>query len=145
MAFKIWLAIGMGCIVLEILSPTFFMVFFGISALVTSFISLFNLTIIQQSFIFVILSIISLFAFRPFAKEHLLKDSKETRTNVDALIGQEALVTERIIPDRNEGRVKITGDSWMAISVNKEEIAVGEKVIITKVDGAKLYVQKEEG
>ena len=72
-----------------------------------------------------------------------MNDSKETKTNVDALVGQEALVTERIIPDKNEGRVKITGDSWMAISSTGVEIPEGEKVIITKVDGAKLYVKRK--
>lgn len=144
MAFKIWLAVGMAFIVLEILSPSFFMVFFGVSALITSIISLFNLTIIQQSFIFVALSIISLFLFRPFAKEHLLEDSEETKTNVDALVDEEALVTERVVPSKNEGRVKITGDSWRAVSTTDEEIPVGEKVVITKVDGTKLYVKRKE-
>ncbi|MBM7557880.1 NfeD family protein [Halanaerobacter jeridensis] len=143
MAFKIWLAVGMAFLVFEILSPTFFMVFFGVSAFITSIVSLFNVELIPQLFTFIILSIISLFVFRPFAKKHLMNDSKETRTNVDALVGQEALVTERIIPDKNEGRVKITGDSWMAISSTGVEIPEGEKVIITKVDGAKLYVKRK--
>ena len=143
MAFKIWLAVAMLFVILEILSPTFFMVFFGISAFITSIVSLFNVELIPQFFIFIILSIISLFVFRPFAKEHLIKDSEDTKTNVDALVGQEALVTEAIDPSTNQGRVKITGDSWMAISENKEEIATGVKVIITKVDGAKVYVKRK--
>ena len=143
MAFKIWLAVGMSFLVFEILSPTFFMVFFGISAFVTSIVSLFDVNIMPQMFTFIILSIIALFVFRPFAKNHLLDDSEETKTNVDALVGQEALVTEKIVPSKNEGRVKITGDSWMAISQTGEEIAAGEKVLITKVDGAKLYVKRK--
>jgi membrane protein implicated in regulation of membrane protease activity len=143
LAFKIWLAVGMGFIILEILSPTFFMVFFGISAFITSIVSLFDLDIIPQLFIFVILSIITLFVFRPFAKKHLIADSDDTKTNVNALVGKEALVTERIVPSKNEGRVKITGDSWIAVATTEEEIAEGEKVIITEVEGAKVFIKRK--
>ncbi|MGM0502109.1 MAG: NfeD family protein [Bacillota bacterium] len=143
MALKIWIAVGMGFLILEILSPTFFMAFFGVSAFITSIVSLFNVELIDQLFIFTGLSIISLFVFRPFAKKHLIKDTENTKTNADALVGQEALVTEKIIPSTNEGRVKITGDSWMAVSEQKVEIDEGEKVIITKVDGAKVHVKRK--
>ena len=143
MAFKIWLAVGMAFLVFEILSTTFFFLFFGSTSILTSMLSLFDVILIPQMFTFVILSIITLFVFRPIAKKHLMNDNEETKTNVDALVGKEALVTEKIIPSKNQGRVKITGDSWMAISKHEEEIAAGEKVLITKVDGAKVYVKRK--
>ncbi len=58
----------------------------------------------------------------------------------EELIGKTAEVKIALEP---KGIVFIQGERWAAIS-EKERIEPGEEVIITKVDGLKLYVTKKQ-
>ena len=55
------------------------------------------------------------------------------------LIGKTAIVKVSLEP---EGMVLFKGERWLAIS-EKGRVEPGEEVIITKVDGLKLYVAKK--
>jgi membrane-bound serine protease (ClpP class) len=56
------------------------------------------------------------------------------------LIGKTAAVKEALKP---EGTVFLEGECWSAIS-ESGPVKPGEEVVITKVDGLKLYVTKKE-
>ncbi len=58
----------------------------------------------------------------------------------EELIGKTAVVKVALEP---EGTVFFKGERWTAIS-EKGQVEPGEAVIITKVDGLKLYVTKKE-
>ena len=58
----------------------------------------------------------------------------------EELVGKTAEVKIALEP---KGIVFIQGERWAAIS-EKERIEPGEEVIITKVDGLKLYVTKKQ-
>jgi membrane-bound serine protease (ClpP class) len=57
----------------------------------------------------------------------------------EGLIGAEALVDSTILPDKG-GRIFLNGEYWNAFS--DQEIPVGEKVVLVKVDGLKAHVRK---
>jgi membrane protein implicated in regulation of membrane protease activity len=62
---------------------------------------------------------------------------KYVKTNVDSLIGEKAVVINKI--SRFEfGTVKIFGETWIAKSFS--EIAAGEIVIIKSISGTVLFV-----
>ncbi|GAB6100660.1 NfeD family protein [Halanaerocella petrolearia] len=144
MIFKIWFIISIVFFILELLSPTFFLICFGIGALVTSLFGLFSINLTVQILIFIISSLLTLVFLRPFFLKYLDKDSEDKKTNVDALVGQTAIVSEKIIPSENKGRVEIAGDSWLAISKVDKEISQGERVEILEVEGTKVYVIRRE-
>lgn len=144
MAFKIWFIVSIIFFILEILSPTFFLVCFSIGALITGLFCLSSISLTVQIFVFVISSLLTLVFLRPFFLKYLDDDSEDKKTNVDALIGQTAIVSEKISPSENKGRVEITGDSWLAISKTGNEISEGERVEILKVEGTKVYVKRKE-
>lgn len=58
----------------------------------------------------------------------------------EELVGRTAEVDIALEP---KGVVLVEGERWTAIS-EKGRVARGEEVIITKVDGLKLYVTKKE-
>jgi membrane-bound ClpP family serine protease len=58
----------------------------------------------------------------------------------EELVGKTAEVEITLEP---KGVVFVEGERWTAIS-EKGRVAPGEEVIITKVDGLKLYVTKKE-
>ena len=77
---------------------------------------------------------------RPLATKYL--DSKTEKTNSEALIGQRAVVTQKINNLDATGQVKAGGMEWTARA--KEEgtiIPEGEIVTILEIQGVKLIVE----
>lgn len=70
------------------------------------------------------------------------RTSEKIKTNVDALISREGIVSEKIDPAQNQGRVIIDGEDWRGISIDNAVIEKGEKITVVKVDGTRLLVQK---
>ncbi len=64
----------------------------------------------------------------------------QATTGKEELIGKIAVVKVALEP---EGTVFLKGERWAAIS-EKGRVEPEEEVIITKVDGLKLYVTKKE-
>lgn len=65
---------------------------------------------------------------------------RERLSGVDALKGREGVVSERISPAANTGRVAIDGDDWKAVSADGGELEKGEKVTVIDVDSVVLKV-----
>ena len=90
--------------------------------------------------LFLIVSIVLLILTRPLAVKYL--DSKTEKTNSEALIGQRALVTQKINNLNATGQAKAGGMEWTARA--KEEgtiIPEGEIVTILEIQGVKLIVE----
>jgi len=65
---------------------------------------------------------------------------RQASTGREELVGKTAVVKVALEP---EGTVFYKGERWAAIS-DKDRVEPGETVIVTKVDGLKLYVTKKE-
>ncbi len=65
---------------------------------------------------------------------------RQAFTGREELVGKTAVVKAALEP---EGMVLIKGERWTAIS-EKGKVKPGEEVIITRVDGLKLYVTKKQ-
>jgi membrane protein implicated in regulation of membrane protease activity len=98
MTWIIWLTIAVVLVICEIAtSSIFFCLRLSIGSLFAAGVSyLFNLHWIEIM-VFIIGSILSLYFVRPFFKK-MIKKSKTIESNVDALIGAEAIVTSKITP-----------------------------------------------
>lgn len=81
------------------------------------------------------------FGIRPLFLKHFDLSGRGVKTNVDALVGKTAIVSERIDPDTNKGRVIIEGENWRGQSADEAFIEVGEKVTVVRVEGTKLVVR----
>ena len=107
----------------------------GIIAMITS-IFIDNPTI--EFAIFVLGGIFLLITTRPYLMKKL--KVKESKTNLDRVVGMEGIVTEDITKYKL-GEVKVDGKRWTAIS--EDDISVGEIVDIVKIEGVKLKVRKK--
>jgi membrane-bound serine protease (ClpP class) len=76
------------------------------------------------------------FAIQRIVRAH----RRQAYTGREELIGKTAVVKVALDP---EGMVLFKGERWTAVS-EKGRVKPGEEVIITKVDGLKLYVTKKE-
>ncbi|NLM33304.1 MAG: NfeD family protein [Acholeplasmataceae bacterium] len=101
----------------------------------------FNLSFLEQFFVFLGISIILLFATRPLTKKFMKREI--VRTNFDRLVGMTAIVTKDIKKDEL-GEVKVEGLYWRAYSPVGDEFKEGERVYINAINGTKLVVSKIE-
>ena len=140
MHWSIWVTGAVILFVFEMLTPGgFFFACLGIGALLTAVCAILVQKEWIQWVVFAALSLVSIYTIRPFARKYFLKD--ETKSNVDALIGQKAVVTGTIEPPAL-GMLKIEGETWRAEA--SEKIEKGGMVEITAVEGTRLKVRKIE-
>ena len=136
--FWIWLAAAVVFLIIEILSPTLMFVAFGAAAAVSAVFSIFQPELhYWQIGIFCAASLIFVPITRQFAKR-ITKKSPKT-SNVDALIGQTAMVTKTIEPHAS-GQVKIEGEVWLAHA--SQTIEENAKVKIVSVTGTRVTVER---
>ncbi|WP_049750459.1 NfeD family protein [Thermosipho melanesiensis] len=126
---------------LEILTPTFFIFWFGVGALASSLVAYFIGNTIWELTVFVVVSGILVILTRPIINK--MTGDEPRKINVDDIVGKKALVIEEINNKKAKGLVKINGDTWRAFSKNDEIIEKDKYVKVLKVEGAHLIVIEE--
>ena len=134
-----WLVLVIILSVIEIATVSLVSIWFVASGIVVMILSFFICDVAIESTIFAILGILLLLVTRPIVAK--LKSKDNAKTNLDRIIGEEAIVTEDITKN-NVGEVKIDDKRWSAISKNK--CLKGDTVKVLRIDGVKLIVKKEE-
>ena len=103
---------------------------------------------IYQMLSFILTSLILIVLSRTIFKRFLFRKEVGISTNVEALIGQEALVMQMIEGRSKRGLVKIGGETWSAITeegrIDRDEVVRVKEVVGNKVSVEKLK-SKEEG
>lgn len=134
----IWLAISIIMFVAEIMTVGLVSIWFAIGALFALIAAVSGVGVAWQIIIFVVTSLICIFLIRSWAKK--IVKPKETKTNVNAVIGKEGVVTEPIF--KNEyGEVKVDSMKWSAKTQGGEPIERGTAVEVIAVEGVKLIVR----
>jgi membrane protein implicated in regulation of membrane protease activity len=65
------------------------------------------------------------------------------RTGVEALIGKTGIITQRVGPQGQTGRLLVEGEDWRAMSLDDQAVEPGTRVIVVEVDGTTLKVDRE--
>ncbi|HEU5155977.1 MAG TPA: NfeD family protein [Streptosporangiaceae bacterium] len=133
-----WIVIAVALGIAEIF--TAFLVFgmFAVGALAAAAAAALHANVVVQAVAFAVVSTALLAFLRPIARRHMHSTPK-TRTGVDALIGQEALVVQRV--DAHGGRVKIGGEIWSARALHPEQILdPGTAADVIEIRGATAVV-----
>lgn len=140
MNYKHWLMAAVILVILEILPPPthFFFVCMAFGALAASIAAFFSGAAWLPWAVFSVVSVALTPLLIPLAK--FLFTPKSHASNVDAVIGQKALVLDPIDVGR-AGTVKIGGETWRAVSQN-ERIEKDQWVEVLKVEGASVIVRR---
>ena len=91
-----------------------------------------------QGLLFGGVSVALLLLLRPILKKYFTP--RLTKTNVDAVIGTQGLVTVPVDNIRATGTVKLSGMEWTARSTSGAPIPEGTLVRVDKVEGVKVLV-----
>ncbi len=73
---------------------------------------------------------------------HESAHQKRVHTNADSLVGQVGIVIDGIDNVKGRGRVLIGGLDWAAVAEDGQGIEVNEQVLIKRIEGVKLIVEK---
>lgn len=134
----IWLVALIAFALLEAISIGLVSIWFGIGALVALLASFFITNPWIQLAIFLVVSLVALLAIRPLARKYMTP--KQVATNVDRLIGMQAVVLEEVNSLTATGAVKVSGVVWSVKTEDKIPIPVDSIVFIHDIQGAKLVV-----
>lgn len=139
----IWIGMIVIAVIAEASSMAITAIWFVPAGIVSMVLAFCNVPIWIQIVAYVVLSALCLILFRPLVKRWQLKDG-ESKTNVDSLIGETAVVTEDIDNIHETGTVKVRGLTWTARSENDgDELKTGDIVEILSVSGVKLICKKK--
>jgi membrane protein implicated in regulation of membrane protease activity len=126
-------------LVIELATVNLVTIWFAIGAVAAIITTVFTDSILIQSIVFVVVSVIALLITKPLIKK--FKKFEVEPTNSDRVIGKVGDVVKKI--EKNKyGEVKVYGNTWTASS--KDVIEVGERVKVLSIDGVKLVVEKEK-
>ena len=135
MQWWIWLVFGVALILLELVLPTFFILWFGIGAVLVSLIALLapNLQLDMQVLLWVLFSsATTVLWFKLFRRK-----KADVRWTADSVIGEVGLLTASV-SEFQKGRVRfqkpiLGNEEWTCIA--DSDIAAGERVRLTAIEG----------
>ena len=134
-----WLVVFILLILIELATMGLTTIWFAGGAVAGFVASMLGANVVIQAAAFFAVSILLLFFTRPFAVRYI--NSNKTKTNVDGLIGQEALVLEEINTIRETGCARLEGKEWTARSMNDTVIPKDTVVTVERIEGVKLIVK----
>lgn len=140
MPIWMWLAAGGGLLVAEMLTVDLLFASLAFSAFIAAGANALGLDMAVQGLTFGVAAVISLFILRPIALRNLKKRTPDFATNVDALVGANALTTS-VVTDRS-GQIKLNGEIWSARS-ESSEIVADSKVQVIAIEGATAVVKQK--
>lgn len=103
--------------------------------------SMLNLNVVVQVIAFFAVSILLLIFTRPFAMRYI--NQNKVKTNVDSLIGGNALVLEEINNLQETGCARIDGKEWTARTEDDSVIPKDAVVTVVRIEGVKLIVKRK--
>ena len=136
----LWTVLLVAFLILEAATTQFVCIWFAGGSLLALVGSLFNFSTTAQVCIFIITSIVLLVFTRKIVDK--LKSKDNIKTNIDALIGEVAVVTDDISNIDAKGSVKLRGMEWSARSADGNPIEKDSHVAVKEIDGVKLIVDK---
>ncbi len=141
---SILVIIGLILVIIEIFTVSTLLIWMGLGFFAAAFVSLFT----NNAFILIVVGtlvcVATMIIFREKFKNGLLS-GKSKRTSYEELIDQKATITEEFSGDGvSRGTLKINGVEWIALASDNLNYKIGDIVVIKKIDGAKMYVSKEE-
>jgi membrane protein implicated in regulation of membrane protease activity len=136
--WAIWVIVAAALVGVEVFSLTFLFGPLALAALLAALVAGLGLGAALQIGVFAGAAIASLVIVRPIAVAHV-RTAIPARTGAAALVGQSALVVERV--DANAGQVKLAGEVWSARSYDDAQVfEPGQRVSVLEIRGATALV-----
>ena len=139
-SWVLWTIIAAAFTLGELHTNSFYLAPFAVGGAVAAVLAALGAGALIAVVAFVVAAILFLLLLRPLAVRRR-RGVPAIRTGAAALVGQPALVLERIANREGVGTVRIGGEVWTARSYDEDEvIPVGERVEVVEIRGATALV-----
>lgn len=139
----LWVMVLILTLVIEAATMGLTTIWFSGGAFAALIVEVLNGSVLLQVTVFLVVSLILLCFTRPVAVKYFNKERE--KTNLDSLIGKQAVVTSTIHNLRETGQVIVDGKEWTARSLDPSECyEQGSIVRIVSIHGVKLLVEAVE-
>ena len=135
----LWIALFIVALIMELATEQLVSVWFCGGAVVAGILAACKVNYIIQIIVFVVLSAVLLVVAKTTFGKKLLR-SRNQKTNYDAILGEEILITEKVTP-KAYGAGKVRDVVWTVVS--DSEIEAGEFAVVKEIRGNKLIVEKK--
>ena len=137
----VWLGLAVILGIFEAATVALVSIWFAIGAVAAMIPAYFGASVWVQVAVFLVVSAVCFALTKTFFK-NVVKVEKQP-TNSDGLIGKEGIVTEEINNLECKGKVFISGLTWSAHSVTGENIPKDSIVVVDRIEGVTLMVEKK--
>ena len=135
-----WLVVLIACLVIETVTTQLVTLWFAAGSIGALLAANAGLGWAGQLGIFLVLSFVLLLLLRPLLRSVLRP--RQDKTNADRILGQKAVVIQAIDNRNGTGQIRLMGQVWTARSIQNEEIAEGETVVVREISGVKAMVER---
>lgn len=136
-----WLAVIVIAIVAEILTDQLISIWFVPGAIVATVLDFFDVHIVWQVLVVLVVAALGITFAKTVLKKLMPKES--SKTNIDAIIGERCIVTEKIDNYAGCGQVKIKGQIWSARGIGEDDVYEnGEVLHVVAIEGVKVICKK---
>lgn len=133
-----WLILAIAFLIIEFGTVTLVSLWFVGGALAAMAAALLGAELWLQVLIFAAVSLAMLLLLRPFFRKYV--NPHKVKTNVDALIGKQAVVIEPISNLAGTGAIRLDGVVWSARSAENKTVPAGTVVTVQAIEGVKAMV-----
>lgn len=138
----LWLILLVVFALAEAATVSLVSIWFAAGALAALLASLVTDSLVIQIPLFLVVSALCMALVRPLTRKYFT--ARASATNLDRLIGTDAVVIETIDNLAATGQIKASGQVWTARSASDEAIPVGTTVTVLRIEGVKMIVQARE-
>lgn len=135
-----WLVVLIACLVIEAVTTQLVTLWFAAGSIGALLAANAGLGWAGQLGIFLVLSFVLLLLLRPLLRSVLRP--RQDKTNADRILGQKAVVIQAIDNRNGTGQIRLMGQVWTARSIQNEEIAEGETVVVREISAVKAMVER---
>lgn len=138
----LWLIIFIVCIAVELATMGLTTIWFAGGSLIAAVVAALAAPVWLQIVVFLAVSFVLLYFTRPVAVKYFNKD--RVKTNVESMIGKQAIVISEINNLQGIGQVTVGGIEWSARTVKEDvTLPVGSVVVVRAISGVKLIVEEK--
>ena len=136
-----WLAVIVLAILVEIFTDQLISIWFVPGSIVAILMDFFNVNFVWQILTVLLLAIIGIILTKTIFIKALPQNT--TKTNIDAIIGERCIVSEKIDNYAGCGQVRVKGQIWSARGVMEDDVfEEGEILHVVAIEGVKLICKK---
>lgn len=137
-----WLAVLLLALVVEATTDQLISIWFIPSAIISIVLDFCTVPILWQALVFCVSAILGIVFLRRLIMN--AKRDANTKTDLDTIVGEKCVVTERIDTFAGCGQAKVKGQVWSARGLNVDDVfETGEILHIVGIEGVKLICKKD--